>query len=73
MTFTRVTKDMESAGEESEDGGGNWHKYVTKERQSFLRSKKPEQNDEENQKLENVPNQKLAKVDKPYDFHSCQR
>ena len=47
MTLARVTKTMESGGEESEDGGGGWHKYVTKERKAVLRPKKPEKSTEQ--------------------------
>ena len=36
-TLSRVTKEMASAGEESEDGGGRWDRYVTRGRKELLR------------------------------------
>lgn len=81
MTFSRVSKEMESAGEESEDGGGSWHKYVTMERKALLRGKKPDyilssdiigrSGGAAGKKLP-ASSLKLKKQAKPYTSHSLQ-
>ncbi len=38
--FARITKEMQSAGEDSEDGGGGWHKYVSKGLKQKMAEKK---------------------------------